>query len=159
MYHTDHQSPSPIIECHIVGQRAETLWNHAYIRQLVQQLIYDIFKLQLDILVVYYSLTRTQQIVCAVYHKYANLFLCGQKISKVYTLMYVFSPIAYCSLSTECPWLSIVFKWHPTIIALFWQMFFNKAEIEKSLMLPCISLTMIVVLLWDGCRTLPTYKM
>ena len=64
---------------------------HAYIRQRFRNWWNDFSKLQLNILVVYYSLTRAQQIMCTVYCKYANLILCIQKISKAYALIYIFS--------------------------------------------------------------------
>ena len=58
-------------------------------------------KLQLEILNVYYLWTRAWQIVCMVYHKYANLFLCCQKILKPTHLCMPFSPlhITLCQLS------------------------------------------------------------
>ena len=62
--------------------------------------INDISKLQLDILVAYYSLARAPQIVCTLYRKYVNLFLCTPQIYKVYAFMNAFFPIAYRSLST-----------------------------------------------------------
>ena len=63
----------------------------------------------MTILVVHYSLTRARQILYKVYHKHANLFLCTPKIYKAYAFMYAFYPIAYRSLSTECPWFSLFF--------------------------------------------------
>ena len=96
-------------------------------------------------------------IVTAVYHNYISLFLYPPNISKAQAFVYVFSPIAYCSLSTECSWLSLFF-YDTTIFIWFWGMFFM-TEIEKSLVLSCIRLHMTLTSLRGGSRTLPTYKL
>ena len=98
----------------------------------VQKLINYICKHQLEILNVYYSWTRTWQIVCMVYHKYVNLFFCTSKNSKAYAFMYAFFPIGYHTLSTECPWFSLFFLQHTIRIVLFCWMFFTMVRIGVS---------------------------
>ena len=96
-----------IVECHIVGQwdvskerkTTQALQNHAYIRQLVQKLMKCYSQ----------ASQRAWQIVCTVYHRYTNSFLCMPKITKANVLMFLFFPIAYHSLSTECPWFFLFF--------------------------------------------------
>ena len=123
----------------------------------VQKLINYICKHQLEILNVYYSWTRTWQIVCMVYHKYVNLFFCTSKNSKAYAFMYAFFPIGYRTLSTECPWFSLFFLQHTIRIVLFWGMFLTQ-EIEKSLMLSCIKLCVTCVSLRGGCVCVCLYS-
>ena len=91
----------PVVECHIVGKRdvskerkmTQTLQNHAYITQLVWELMKWYFQASVGH-TCYYSLTRVWQIVCIVYRKYANLFLCMPKITKAYAFMYIYvSPL------------------------------------------------------------------
>ena len=89
-------------------EMAVALRNHTYIRQLVQELMK--WYLQASIRVaVYYSWTWARQIVCAVFCKYVNLYLCTSNISKAYTFIIAFFPILYRSLSTESPWFPLFF--------------------------------------------------
>ena len=106
----------PIVECHIVGQwdvskereMALALRNHTYVRQLVQEVMKWYFQVSVGF-AVYYSLTCTRQIVCAVFRKYTSLYLCRPNISKVYTFIIVFFSISYRSLSAECLWFPLLF--------------------------------------------------
>ena len=98
--------PPPIVECHVIGQWIDInivkLCIHKTAGSGINEIIFPSFSWTYTCL-----LNRTRQIVCTVYHKYANLFLYPPKISKAYAFMYVFSH--YRSLSTECPWFSLVF--------------------------------------------------
>ena len=106
----------PIVECHIVGQwdvskereMALALRNHTYIRQLVQEVMKWYFQVSVGF-AVYYSLTWARQIVCAVFRKYTNLYLCRPNISKAYTFIIVFFSISCRSLSAECLWFPLLF--------------------------------------------------
>ena len=52
--------------------------------------------------------------------------------SKAYAFIYAFFPIAYHSLSTECPWFSLFFLQHTIRIVLFCWMFFTMVRIGVS---------------------------
>ena len=151
--------------------------NNAYIRQLVQELmkwlkcslghgeqrtlnrgVVSIFKLQLELLNVYYLWTRASKIVCTVYCKYTNLLLCTPKNSvHLMNLCTPFSPlhIAVCQLNVlGFPF----FLQQTTIIVLFCGMV-STLETEKYLTLTCIRLCVTGISLRDGCNTLRTFKM
>ena len=58
--------------------------------------------------------------------------LVNAKNSKAYAFIYAFFPIAYHSLSTECPWFSLFFLQHAIRIVLFCWMFFTMVCIGVS---------------------------
>ena len=58
--------------------------------------------------------------------------LVNAKNSKAYAFIYAFFPIAYHSLSTECPWFSLFFLQHTIRIVLFCWMFFTMVCIGVS---------------------------
>ena len=140
--------------------------NHAYTRQLVQELVKCYFQLSSVgnmLLETCFLLFMNQCLTNSVYSlPQANLFQFGiivcqfilvcTKNSKAYVFMQAFSPIAYRFLSTECPWFSLFFTTHHIIVL---RNVFHVRD-KKCLMLPCIKLCVTGNLLRGGCRTLRT---
>ena len=88
--------------------------NHACIRHLVQELTKCYFQSSVGDIWCLLFLNQAWQIVCTVYRKYANLFLCMPKNPKAFML--AFFPIAYL-------WFSLFFTTRHNNCFALWNVF------------------------------------